>query len=236
MTKKRQVQRNKTNPFLMDLTIPVGGKPVAIGNLEKTIGKNNEVSIIDKVSGEDLGTSVSVFRKVDKEQFVKIFSKNIGHMLNLTAAGNKAIVMVIWTVQNGINKDKVTLDKYQLEHFLNYHKTTKMSTQTLLRGLRELVNNKILAMAERPGEYWINPDFCFSGNRITFIESLIRECAVDIPKQREVGFTPKVPMRINNDEIEKLEQDSKVELVEKTDERCDDTTDMFEVDNFIKND
>ena len=236
MTKKRQVQRNKTNPFLMDLTIPVGGKPVAIGNLEKTIGKNNEVSIIDKVSGEDLGTSVSVFRKVDKEQFVKIFSKNIGHMLNLTAAGNKAIVMVIWTVQNGINKDKVTLDKYQLEHFLNYHKTTKMSTQTLLRGLRELVNNKILAMAERPGEYWINPDFCFSGNRITFIESLIREGAVDIPKQREVGFTPKVPMRINNDEIEKLEQDSKVELVEKTDERCDDTTDMFEVDNFLKND
>ena len=234
MTNRKKVQRNKTNPFLMDLTIPVGGKPVSIGNLEKTIGKNNEVSIIDKVSGEDLGTSVSVFRKVDKEQFVKIFSKNIGHMLNLTAAGNKAIVMVIWTVQNGINKDKVTLDKYQLEHFLNYHKTTKMSTQTLLRGLRELVNNKILAMAERPGEYWINPDFCFSGNRITFIESLIREGAVDVPKQREVGYTPKTSMRLNNEEIEKLEKESKVEFVEKTDERCEDTNDMFEVDNFIK--
>jgi len=235
-------ERFLENPFLKDMVIPVKGKSVAVGNLEKVLGENNEVSVMDSSSGEVLGTSVSVFRKVDSQQFVKLFSHRIGSMLNLTAAGNKVICLLVWGVQNGIEKDVLTIDVLALESFLKYHPDTPFTQSTMMRGLRELCTAKVLAKHQRRGDYWINPDFIFNGNRITFVETLVNSGAVDIPRQE--GNAPQFAARLTADQqIDLGFKEAEPNLIEDEanlarESRVETTENQrnFEVDNFLKGD
>ncbi|HGZ6422143.1 TPA: hypothetical protein ACOLXO_004619, partial [Vibrio parahaemolyticus] len=74
--------------------------------------------------------------------------------------------------KKGIQKDLVTLDKFTLEEFLEAHKDRepplKLSQSTFKRGLNDLENAKIIAKHLRAGDYYINPNFVFNGDRIAF--------------------------------------------------------------------
>lgn len=171
MNKLEKVKRYTENPFLEDnITITTKRKKV-------TIGKGNNI-LLDQDTGEIKATNIVASIEVDDEQFVKLFTQNISLMLNLTAAGNKAFVFLSWAIQKyAISKDMVTLGVFELEDFIQTHHSTQinMSEATLRRGLRELVQAKIIANAKKRGNFYINPNFIFNGDRIRFITEIKRK-------------------------------------------------------------
>lgn len=182
MTKGKEVRYEK-NPFIENMTVPVGTKNVRLAPL----GKNDNV-LIDTKTGECRGTHITTYKKVDTEKFVKIFTANIALTFDLTAAGIKAFNVLLFSIQTqAINKDLLVLDKFVLDDFLETHEL-KMSFTTFMRGLRELTNAQIIAKHVRRGCYFINPNFVFSGDRIAFTTVIERapEKDNDIEDQQEL--------------------------------------------------
>ena len=160
--------RYSENPFVGDLNIPIATRNVKVSPL----GKDDNI-LVNQNTGEVLGTHVTTYKKVDSQEFIKLFSANIALTFNLNAAGIKAFNVLIHIMQKkGIQKDLVTLDKYTLEEFLDAHKDRepplKLSTSTFKRGLSDLETAKIIAKHLRAGVYYINPNFAFNGDRIAF--------------------------------------------------------------------
>lgn len=175
MTEKSRVVRYEKNPFLEDMIVPVKGQKVQLSRL----GKDDNV-LVNNATGEVQGTHVTTFRTVDADQFVKLFAQNIALTFDLKASGIKAFNVMLWILQNkAIDRDVIPLDKFVLAEFLENHNNRKppvsLSIATFARGLAELEAAKIVAKHMRPGFYYINPNFCFNGDRIAFTTMIQRE-------------------------------------------------------------
>ena len=163
--------RYKQNPFLEGMVVPVKNRAVRLNKL----GKDDNI-LINNETGEHLGTHLTTYKKVDGEQFVKLFTANIGLTFDLTAAGIKAFGVVMWVVQHGaISKDEVPMDSFTLKDFLENHTAKRLSIATFKRGLNELERAQILAKTLRKGRYFINPNFVFNGDRIAFTTLIERK-------------------------------------------------------------
>lgn len=179
--------RYKENPFIGDMVVPVKGKQVKLSRM----GKDENV-LVNQDTGEVQGTSVVTYKKVDSEQFVKLFTANIALTFGLCAAGIKAFNVLMWCVQTrAISKDQVDLDSFALDEFLEAHSDKqppiKLSIATFKRGLTDLEKGQIIAKTLRKGRYYINPNFCFNGDRIAFTTLIERESkATDTPQAKEL--------------------------------------------------
>lgn len=174
--KKKEVVRYDHNPFVEDMVVPVKGQRVKLSRL----GKDGNVDVINPNTGEHFGTHVAAYRKVDAQQFVKLFTQNIAMTFGLKAAGIKALSVLIWVLQSkALEKDLIPLDKLVLDDFLDDHKghkpQIKLSQPTFWRGLSELEQAKIIAKHLRQGWYFINPNFVFNGDRVAFTTILERK-------------------------------------------------------------
>lgn len=171
MTKAKEI-RHSTNPFVENMVVPIGTKNIKLSPL----GKEDNV-LINESTGEVRGTHVTTYRKVDSEKFVKLFTANVALTFDLSSAGIKALNVLLFAIQSqAINKDVVTLDKFTLEDFLEEH-TLRLSFATFMRGLRDLEQAQIVAKHKKRGNYFINPNFVFSGDRIAFTTVIEREQA-----------------------------------------------------------
>lgn len=179
--------RYKTNPFLEGMLIPVKGKQIKLSKL----GRDDNV-LINHGTGEVLGTHVTTYRKVDGEQFVKLFTANIALTFDLSGAGIKAFSVVLWAVQKcALSKDEVDLDVLMLQEFTEAHRENepplKLSQGTFWRGLAELVKAQIIAKTMRQGRYFINPNFIFNGDRIAFTTVIERKKGTDKERLESMG-------------------------------------------------
>lgn len=176
---KKSVVRYEKNPFLEDMSVPVKGQRVRISRL----GEQDQV-LLNQVTGEIQGTHITTYKKVDSDQFIKIFTANISLTFELKASGIKAFNVLLWILQQKtIDKDLVPLDKFTLEGFLNYQdKKLSLSLATFGRGLADLEKSKIIAKHVRQGWYFINPNFVFNGDRVAFTTIIERNKSADKPK------------------------------------------------------
>ena len=169
-------QRYETNPFISNLEITTASKKVTIFPM----GSDDQV-LINQTTGEIKGTNVVTYKKVDNEEFVKLFSRNIALTFDLTSAGIKSFNVLVWSVQNtAIQKDVVALDQFALTDFLKTNDSLKMTLRTFQRGLVELEASKIIAKTLRKGFYYINPNFVFNGDRIAFTTMIERKISTPI--------------------------------------------------------
>lgn len=169
------LERYKTNPFVVDMVVPVKGRQVRLSSL----GKDDNI-LVNQTTGKVHGTHVTTFKRVDGEQFVKLFTANIGLTFDLSAAGIKTFSVLLWVVQHkAISKDEVDLDALILEDFTEAHaddkKPLKLSMATFKRGMNELEKAQIIAKTMRKGRYFINPNFMFNGDRIAFTTLIERK-------------------------------------------------------------
>ncbi|HGX2894354.1 TPA: replication/maintenance protein RepL [Escherichia coli] len=167
--------RYKTNPFIPDMIIPIKDKQVRLS----VLGREQNV-LVNQATGEIHGTHVTTYKRVDGEQFVKLFTANIALTFDLSAQGIKAFNVLMWAMQNkSLAKDEVYLDTHTREDFLAAHNDTdkpiKLSQPTFARGLAELTKAQIIAKTVRQGVYWINPNFAFNGDRIAFTTLIERK-------------------------------------------------------------
>lgn len=167
-------ERYSTNPFLESMVVPVKGKQVKISKL----GQDDNI-LVNQKTGEVHGTHVTTFKKVDSDQFVKIFTANIGMTFDLSSAGIKTFSVLLWAVQyKALAKDEVDMDSLILNQFLESQQKNpplKLSLATFKRGLNELEKAKIIAKTMRQGRYFINPNFVFNGDRIAFTTVIERQ-------------------------------------------------------------
>jgi hypothetical protein len=169
----KKLIRYDENPFIEEMMIPVKDKRIQLSRL----GRDHNV-LINQETGEMNGTHITTFKKVDSEQFIKLFTANIALTFELKASGIKAFNVLLWTLQNkSITKDLVPLDKIALEEFLKAHSNKKiqLSQPTFWRGLNELEEAQIIAKHIRQGWYYINPNFVFNGDRIAFTSLFERD-------------------------------------------------------------
>lgn len=174
MGEREPKSRHKTNPFIEGMVVPVKGRTVKLS----VFGKDDNV-LLNQSTGEVHGTHVTTYKRVDGEQFVKLFTANVGLTFDLTSAGIKAFSVLLWSVQHrALSKDEVDLDSLVLDDFLEYHKDKKppmkLSITTFKRGLNELEKASIIAKTMRAGRYFINPNFVFNGDRIAFTTMIER--------------------------------------------------------------
>ena len=167
-----KTQRYEENPFIKNMTIPIKGQKVRLSPL----GKEENI-LINQGTGEIHGTHVTTYKKVDSEQFIKLFTANIALTFNLSTAGIKAFNVLMWGLQNkALGKDIIMLDALMLENFLSTQlNDLKLSLTTFKRGISQLESSQIIAKALRKGWYYINPNFCFNGDRIAFTTLIERE-------------------------------------------------------------
>ncbi|CSI31877.1 replication/maintenance protein RepL [Shigella sonnei] len=172
--------RYKENPFLEGMVVPVKGKQVRLSRL----GRDDNI-LVNQNTGEVQGTHVTTYKRVDSEQFVKLFTANIGLTFELSSAGIKAFGVLVWSVQNSaLSKDEVDLDTLVLEAFLQCQVSAskqplRLSLATFKRGLNELEKAKIIAKTMRQGRYFINPNFVFNGDRIAFTTVIERKNTIE---------------------------------------------------------
>lgn len=164
----KPIVRYESNPFIEGMVVPIRGQKVQLSKL----GKDDNV-LVNQTTGEVQGTHITTYKRVDAEQFVKLFTANIALTFDLKAAGIKAFNVLVWMLQNkSISKDLVPLDKFALDAFLVAHDDRapkiKLSQPTFWRGLAELESAQIIAKHLRQGWYFINPNFVFNGDRIAF--------------------------------------------------------------------
>lgn len=158
--------RYKTNPFLQNMIVPIKEKRIKLS----VLGNDRNI-LINQDTGEMHGTHIATFKKVDRTQFVKLFTANIAMTFDLSSSGIKTFTVLMWTVQQkALCKDEVDLDGITLEEFIEQHKDKKLklSLPTFKRGINELEKAMIIAKTMRQGRYFINPNFVFNGDRIVF--------------------------------------------------------------------
>ena len=170
-TERIESKRYKENPFLADMVLPIKDKRITL----RPLGKSDRVINIDQSTGEVLGTHLTTYKRVDGEQFVKLFTANIALTFELKPPGFKALSVLVWVVQHkAISRDEVELDKYMLDDFLAANQL-KLSRPTFMRGLLELEEAQIIAKTLRRGRYFINPNLIFNGDRIAFTTLIERK-------------------------------------------------------------
>lgn len=157
------------NPFTNALELDTKKQKIRVSNSAKL----NDDTWINNTTGELATTQLYTYREVDETQFVKLFTQNIALTFNLTSAGLKALNVLIYAVQyRAMNKDVVVLNEQTLTEFLKKNELSKLVYRTFTRGLNELINAKIIARCTRPGDYFINPNFVFNGNRLLFVTAI----------------------------------------------------------------
>ncbi|MFU9139239.1 replication protein [Erwinia tasmaniensis] len=72
------------------------------------------------------------------------------------------------TVQEFKDTDRVFLTYELVDQNL-----VKISESTYYRGMKELVNKGFIAEKTVQNSYFINPDFIFNGDRLSFVKSYI---------------------------------------------------------------
>ncbi|ECE6016621.1 hypothetical protein DMZ75_24250 [Salmonella enterica subsp. diarizonae] len=169
---RKQPIRYEENPFVEGMVVPMKGQRIQISRL----GRDDNI-LVNQSTGEIQGTHIATFKRVDSEQFVKLFTANIALTFELGAAGIKAFGVLAWILQDrSISQDIVPLDKYVLDDFLKSQDTKlSLSQATFARGLSELEKAKIIAKHVRQGWYFINPNFVFNGDRIAFTTIIERK-------------------------------------------------------------
>lgn len=108
------------------------------------------------------------YRKVDETEFIKIFTGNIDLIHQLSLSGRKVLDLLMVVLQKtAIKKDRVYLSDTVRKEVLD-EIPMDISRATLHRGIRDLVDKKIIARSLNTNVYFINPHVIFNGNRLVY--------------------------------------------------------------------
>jgi len=163
-TSFRDLPTYDQNPFIQSiLSMKTKNKTVQIGSRRNMSYNEN---------GEFIGESViHIKKKVDKEEFVKVFKDQISLIFELSKTAQKVLHYIIKNL--GMNKDLVIFDKSKAKAH-----TGLASTVSMYAGLTELIQKNVIARSNIIHVYYINPSILFNGDRLTVIKEWERDNAL----------------------------------------------------------
>ncbi len=104
----------------------------------------------------------------DKDEFVKIYAKNIKEAYGLSVMAMKVFGYIADNLKK--NHGEIYLFIPEAMKWCEYQ-----TTVPIYKGLAELVSSRIIAMSERPNIWYVNPNFMFNGDRFTIVRDFMRK-------------------------------------------------------------
>jgi hypothetical protein len=157
-SRKAGVRAYKENPFWEPTEIKLGSRHIRVAGGRHVSNDGESVE----------HSGVHIVRHVDREEFVKLYTKNMKLIFDLPPRGLKLLHAVLYAIQQNPNADAIYLPWFEVSEFCSEH-DIKMSQTTFHRAMRDLLARGFLAEALAPNKYWINPHLFFNGDRMTFI-------------------------------------------------------------------
>lgn len=189
---RRGMPKYRENPFLNQtfLSTKRGVKTV------KGVGAER-MMVVSEESGEILGPAgFWQSEEVDKTQFIKLFVNGVKALKELSSAGTRVFELLYLEMQKNIGKDKLHLSFQAIDQQIN-----ELSERTFYRGMQELVAKSFIAESLAPGVYFVNPDFIWNGDRLSFVRSFSIKATAETKKiikdmrTRELPFDEPVPLQ-----------------------------------------
>lgn len=151
------------NPFVETFCVEVRKKSITIAA---------GLSIADIENNEIKAGAVAMYKDVDTEEFLKIYTQNIKPLFDLSSTAQKILMPLMLEIQKTAkNVAHVYFSHNKANNNCNEIGLQPMSRATFARGINELIQKEFIAInAEGPNWYWINPNILFNGDRVRFIQ------------------------------------------------------------------
>jgi hypothetical protein len=151
----------RKNPFIVDSDGQFRME-VATKNTKVFRGGGNE-AIVNLDTGELTGQTTFVStKKVDKEQFVKLYLTQIKNLFDLSITAYKMVFYLTTLLKP--NKDEVYLFVPDAMEFCQWS-----SKPRVYKAIKELIKYEIIAPSWKPNIYYINPSVLFNGDKLILI-------------------------------------------------------------------
>lgn len=162
--KPKYIRRDSTkyekNPFVGDAISST--KP----RMKKITNGGNKMLVVGEDTGEVVGPAgFWQAQEVDRAQFVKLYINGVKAFKDLTNAGTKVFEVLYLAVQQNIGKDVITLSFQRVDQNI-----TPMGKTTFFKGLNELIAKRFIAESVISGDYFLNPDYMWNGDRLAFVK------------------------------------------------------------------
>ena len=165
------------NPYTSNLIVPSRNKTIALSNHRLTLFDSKT----GEVQGEEAGF-MGLRKRVDTEEFVKIYKDQLQSMFDLSTAAYK--VLGYFMFASRISSDKVVFTLKECKEYTGY--TSKVSINT---GVSELLEKEFVARTDEHFIYYINPAKFFNGDRLVLIQEVIKKGSETDRKLNEENLT-----------------------------------------------
>jgi hypothetical protein len=141
---------------------------------------NNRGELMVKAHDGEIVSPIAGFwhaEEVDSSQFVKLYINGVRAFAELSKTGAKVFEILYYEIQSNIGKDKLYLSLKTVNQDL-----VKIGKATFYRGLDELIAKKFIAPTDSIGWYWLNPDYVWNGDRLSFVKTYIKREETKVKK------------------------------------------------------
>ena len=153
----------ENNPCWDQTTVEVGHKRVTVAS---------GAYMTD--DGQVEAGGVHVVEKVERDQFVKLYTREMRAIFELKPGAMKVIQYLLAEIQKKANADMVYLHWFSAKEYLN-GQDIKLSEATFHRAMRELLEKEFIFQSIMPNMFWINAKFFWNGDRYRFVRDYILE-------------------------------------------------------------
>ncbi|HFZ1237779.1 TPA: hypothetical protein ACIJTO_005092 [Klebsiella pneumoniae] len=169
------------NPFCFETEIKIETRKKNL-----TVSRGTEL-IERKDTSKSYFANIVHTQEVDKEEFIKLYTSQIKAYFDLTKTAYKVFFIFLRIYQDAIGKDHFYLSckkamslAEKIDHFV-------LSESIFYRGIKELIEKRIIAKTNEKNWYFINPAIVFNGDRARFV-SEIRKKKETMEEQSENDF------------------------------------------------
>ncbi|AJJ21193.1 hypothetical protein [Yersinia intermedia] len=157
------------NPFCFDTELKIETRKKNL-----TVSRGTEL-IERKDTSKSYFANIVHTQEVDKEEFIKLYTSQIKAYFDLTKTAYKVFFIFLRIYQDAIGKDHFYLSckkamslAEKIDHFV-------LSESIFYRGIKELIEKRIIAKTNEKNWYFINPAIVFNGDRARFVSEIIKK-------------------------------------------------------------
>lgn len=157
----KRAPRFEANPFLQEASDNTDERIKRVTEMDKTMA-----SITKSYAGKDLQAQGIWYNlPVDKTKFAKLYIGGALALRGLSGSGLKVFVMLFTELLENFGADKLYLNFSRIDQTVY-----PLPSASYSRGIKELLVNKFIAKSACPHWYYINPDFLWNGDRMSFLK------------------------------------------------------------------
>lgn len=171
------------NPFCFETEIKIETRKKNL-----TVSRGTEL-IERKDTSKSYFANIVHTQEVDKEEFIKLYTSQIKAYFDLTKTAYKVFFIFLRIYQDAIGKDHFYLSckkamslAEKIDHFV-------LSESIFYRGIKELIEKRIIAKTNEKNWYFINPAIVFNGDRARFVSEIIKKKEVLEEQPESVAST-----------------------------------------------